>query len=109
MKARYQKHNLEITCHVQPKYWTFYLNVKIDENEVIGSKIYELPRSLKVYRWCIEELPVHIITDDMPYIGVYWEVESGEMNARQIVNIRNVFDYIMIHMDKEATKDEDGD
>lgn len=98
MTALYLEHTLNFEYIVEPEYWTFYLKIKVDDTETLRSIMYELPRQLKIFSWVIEDIPVRIVTADMPYIQVYWGGVAVGLNARKTVNIQSALDYIRIHL-----------
>lgn len=95
--TRYENHDIVFTYRVEPEYWTFYLELKVDETETLRSVTYELPRALKILSWVIEDVPVHIITQDIPYIWVYWGGAAIGLNVKETVNIQSALDYIRLH------------
>jgi hypothetical protein len=94
----WNNHKLEITYHVEPEYWTFYLKIKVDNHETLRSMTYELPKILKIFSWVIEDIPVHIATDNIPYLHIYWAGIAIGINAKESVDIQPVLDYIRIHL-----------
>lgn len=100
METEYNGHKLEITYQIEREYWVYWLDVKVDNNEVLTSKKFRLPDKLKIFEWIIEDIPVHILQDDFPNLVVYWAGVSIGMNVRDRIDIQSVLDYIRIHHDR---------
>lgn len=100
METEYNGHKLEITYQIEREYWVYWLDVKVDNNEVLMSKKFRLPTQLKIFEWIIEDIPVHILKDDFPDLVVYWGGVAIGMNVRDRIDIQSVLDYIRIHHDR---------